>query len=238
MDLAIVGAMDQEVEGLLQKLSSAQEAAAPFSHLPIFQGRLCGLDVVIVRCGIGKVNAALATQYTLDHFKPRLILNYGLAGSLDPTLHIGDIVAVTGSVQHDLDARGFGFDRGVIPRLGPSLIPVERRFVDLTVQTAEDTVGPDRVRSGLAATGDLFVDSQGQKDEILRFFPDAICCDMEVAAIAQVASLNGRPYMSLKVISDAADDQAGSDIYLTMDEMVARLSAVVENLLISLSAAL
>ena len=96
MDAALIAAMDEEVVALREKLTSAQRVAVPFAELPIYQGQLQDLDTVIVQCGIGKVNAALATQYTIDHFKPKVIITSGVAGAVSPKIRVGDVIIATG----------------------------------------------------------------------------------------------------------------------------------------------
>ncbi|HPT82615.1 MAG TPA: 5'-methylthioadenosine/adenosylhomocysteine nucleosidase [Limnochordia bacterium] len=230
MDVAIIAAMDEEMATLRGKLEAAEAAAGPGADLPIYQGRMQELDIVIVRCGIGKVNAALAAQYTIDHFKPKAILTSGVAGALSPLVGVGDIIIATGAQQHDFDARGFGYARGVIPRLPVSLFPCDPRLVELAVEAAEHA-GDLRVHQGLVVSGDLFVSSPQQKQEILEFFPEALCADMETASIAQVAALNNVPFLSIQTISDAADEQAAQSFYQTLDDVLAQLNSVVEKLL-------
>jgi adenosylhomocysteine nucleosidase len=238
LDVAIIAAMEEEVAQLRAQLSQAQEVAAFFVDLPIYRGQLLGLDAVLARCGIGKVNAALATQYTIDHFKPRVILTCGVAGAISPEVRIGDVVISTGAQQHDVDARGFGYERGVIPRLATSLFPADPDLVELAAEAAVEKLGAQRVHQGLVVSGDLFVHSREQREEILRFFPGALCTDMEAAAIAQVAAANGIPYLSLQAMSDQADEEAGQAFYQTLDEVLAGLNQVVLGLLQRLRAQL
>lgn len=231
MDVALIAAMDEEVAALRQKLHAEQEAATPFAHLPIYRGKLHDLEAVVVRCGIGKVNAALATQYTIDQFNPQVILTSGVAGGISPQVSIGDIVVATGAQQHDFDARSFGYARGVIPRLQESLFPADARLAELAAAAAAEQLGAHRVHKGLVVSGDLFVGSREQREEILRFFPAALCADMEAAAIAHVAALNRVPYLIVQAISDEADEQASKAFYQTLEDVLAGLNAVVDRLL-------
>lgn len=238
MDLAVIAAMDEEVAALRSKLTNAREVTGPFADLEVFQGKLKDLEAVVVRCGIGKVNAALATQYAIDHFNPKLLLTSGVAGGVHPKVHIGDVIVATGAQEHDFDATGFGYSRGVIPRMKQSLWPADQRLVNLAEKVAEEVLGPDRLHRGLVVTGDVFVSSRSQKEEILRFFPEALCADMEAAAIAHVAALNGIPYLILQTISDQADDSAAQAFYQTLEDVMAGLHQVVDRLLEELKAVL
>lgn len=229
MDAALIAAMDEEVVALREKLTSAQRVAVPFAELPIYQGQLQDLDTVIVQCGIGKVNAALATQYTIDHFKPKVIITSGVAGAVSPKIRVGDVIIATAAQQHDFDVRGFGYPVGVIPRLRSSLFPADHRLVELAAAAAGKLNA--RTHQGLVVSGDAFICSQEQKDEILKHFPEALCADMEAAAIAQVAALNGIPFLILETISDQADDEAEDVFYETLPDVLAGLNSVIEELL-------
>lgn len=113
--IAIIGAMQEEVEALRQALTVRNDMKSPFTLLSIAQGSLQEQDVIIVRCGVGKVNAALATQYVIDHFQPRLIINSGVAGGVSPKVRISDVVIGTHTMHHDFDVQMFGYPKGTIP---------------------------------------------------------------------------------------------------------------------------
>src|SRR5690554_1023144 len=184
--IAIIGAMNEEVEALRQELAMGQEIDSSFSILSIFQGSLEDQDVVIARCGVGKVNAALATQYIIDHYNPRVIINSGVAGGVSPNVRIGDLVIGTSAMHHDFDVQKFGYLKGIIPSLETSVFQAESRLTLLASQAAAAELGTAKVHQGLIVSGDQFISSREQKQEILDFFPDAICVEMEGAAIAQV----------------------------------------------------
>lgn len=229
--IAIMGAMDEEVEALAQTLSSGQRLHTPFLDVPIFRGSLQEQEVVIVRCGIGKVNAALATQYTIDHFEPRIIINSGVAGGVSPNVRIGDLVLGTSSMQHDVDVRKFGHPRGVIPRLATSVFQAEPHLLELALQAAMQELDPARIHQGLIVSGDQFVCSREQKQEIVAFFPEAICVEMEGAAIAQVASVNQIHHLIVRAISDQADNTAPQDFDEYLLEIIPVLNGVIQRLL-------
>lgn len=233
--VAIVGAMEEEVEALTRAMGQHEEVNTNFADLPLFQGTLSGQQVVIARCGIGKVNAALATQFIIDRFNPRVIINSGVAGGLSPKLAIGDVVIGTAAQQHDFDVREFNYPKGVIPRLSTSLFEADASIVELALQAAQEELGSNRVHQGLIVSGDQFVSSQEQKEEILKFFPEAYCAEMEGAAIAQVASLNGIPHLIIRAISDQADNTAPADFDQYLLEIIPDLNSVVQRLLVLLT---
>ena len=104
--LGIIGAMDEEVSRLKEKLTDVQVETR--AAMDFYKGRLDGKDVVVVRSGIGKVNAAMCTQILADIYKVEGIVNTGIAGSLKAEINIGDIVLSDDALQHDVDASGFG----------------------------------------------------------------------------------------------------------------------------------
>lgn len=228
---AIIGAMDEEVQALVAKLSAGREVEAPFQDLPIWEGRLAGKDVVLVRCGIGKVNAALATQYVIDHFRPTLIINSGVAGGLGAVVKIGDVVIGTAAQHHDFSAAGFGYPQGVIPRLSSSVFQPNHKLVEEAVKAAVQALGSQRVHKGLIVSGDQFVSSREQKEQIMKFFPEALCVEMEGAAIAHVAALNNISHLIIRAISDQADNTAPANFDDYLLQIIPDLNEVVENLL-------
>lgn len=232
--IAIIGAMDEEVEALWDALVSPTQIPSPLVNLPIFTGRLGDTDVVIARCGIGKVNAALATQFIIDRFKTPFVLNSGIAGGLSSQVRIGDLVLGTTSLQHDVDVSEFGHARGIIPRLATSTFKADPSLLEMATQAAHAVVGSNRVHQGLIASGDQFISSPEEKHKILGFFPEAMCAEMEGAAIAQVASINQVPHLIIRAISDLADSTAPEDMDRYILEIVPVLNQVIQRLLAAL----
>ncbi len=229
--IAIIGAMDEEVEALSQALTGKNEVQNPFADLPMWTGKLQGQDVVIVRCGIGKVNAALATQYVIDHFHASFIINSGVAGGVNPAVRIGDLVLGASSMQHDVDVREFGHPKGIIPRLPTSTFHGDAHLLALALDAARLELGKDKVHQGLIVSGDQFISSIEQKQEIVDFFPTALCAEMEGAAIAQVACVNQVPHLIVRAISDQADNTAPEDFNEYLLQIIPILGAVIQRLL-------
>ncbi len=162
-----------------------------------------GDRIVVVVGGVGKVAAALATQFTCDVFKPRSVISIGLAGAL-ASAKPGQVVVATRAMQHDLDGRPFTQAKGIIPALGIGTIPANSAVSDTLLRAAR--YKSEDARAGLVLTGDQVVTSRAVRDALAKDFPDAVCLDMETAAVAQVAYQNDVPWSGLRVISDSADE--------------------------------
>lgn len=218
--LGIIGAMDTEVETLLAKMENKQEAA--YAGCTFCAGVLEGTEAVVVRCGIGKVNAAMCTQALIDHFCVTHIVNTGIAGSLDAGLDIGDLVVSQSAMYHDFDCVHFGYTMGQVPGTDDPHFHADEALSALAKEAAE-TVHPGHVHTGCVASGDQFVSSKKKKEQIISV-SHALCTEMEGAAIAQTAVRNEIPFVILRAISDKADDSAEVD-YLVFEEQAAHRCA-------------
>lgn len=206
--LGIIGAMEEEVAGLKEKM--VVEQTIQRASMEFLKGSLEGKPVVVVRCGIGKVNAAICTQILADEFHVDAIVNTGIAGSLKNEINIGDIVLSTDTMQHDMDATGFGYEYGIIPRMETSCFPSDEKLMVLAKECCE-RVNPDiSVFTGRVVSGDQFISDKAKKDWISEHF-QGFCTEMEGAAIAQAAYLNQVPFLIIRAISDKADNSAQMD---------------------------
>ncbi len=229
--IAVIGAMDIEVGALRAELAEVQEHKTLLDSLSVQTGILAGRNVVLACCGVGKVNASLATQNIIDRFSVQAIINTGAAGGLSPKAVIGDLVIGRQSVQHDVDAACLGYSRGVIPGLKTSLFTADPRLAGIAAHAARRQVGAAKVHQGLIVSGDRFISSASQKNEILKLFPQAICAEMEGAALAQVAQLNRVPHLIVRAISDQADSTAPADFNKYLSEIIPILNGVVKELI-------
>ena len=221
MKLGIIGAMEQEVEtllGLLEGKNTTIHAGTAFHA-----GKLDGCDVVIVQCGIGKVNAALCVQMLCDFYEVTHLVNTGIAGSLDAALDIGDLVISEDAMYHDVDVTNFGYVPGQMAGM-PASFQADSTLVKAAYAAAE-AVNPGHTRMGRVASGDQFVCDQGLKDKIIAV-TGASCTEMEGAAIAQAAYRNGVPFVIIRAISDKADNSADMD-YPTFERIAAHRCAAV-----------
>lgn len=219
--LGIIGAMDVEVETLREKmtnLSQREHAVGMF-----YEGELEGLPVVVVQCGVGKVNAAMCVQILCDCYGVTALVNTGIAGSLCAQLDIGDLVVSKDAMHHDFDCCKFGYPMGKVPGL-PVTFEADGRLIEMALAAAE-SVNPGHSRIGRVASGDLFVCEKSQKERITAI-TQALCTEMEGAAIAQTAYRNQVPFVILRAISDKADDSAEMD-YPTFEKLAAHRCAQV-----------
>lgn len=206
--IGIIGAMEEEVAKLKENMQ-IQETSV-IAGMEFCQGICEAQNVVIVRSGIGKVNAAVCTQILCDVFKVNAIINTGVAGSLKNEINIGDIVLSEDALQHDMDATGFGYDPGVIPRMEESVFKGDETLLKLAQKVCQE-VNPDiQVFRGRVVSGDQFISDHDVKQRIVNSF-GGFCTEMEGAAIAQTAWLNKVPYLVIRAISDKADGSAEMD---------------------------
>ena len=213
--LGIIGAMDVEVAALkanMENLIVSRRAGMEF-----YEGVLEGLNVVVVQCGVGKVNAALCVQVLCDCFGVSAVMNTGIAGSLCADLDIGDLVVSQDAMYHDMDVRVFNYPIGQVPGM-PFAYPADEQLMAYAFAAAE-SVNPGHTKVGRVASGDQFICQKEQNDAIIEN-TKAVCTEMEGAAIAHAAYRNGTPFVILRAISDKADDSAEMD-YPTFEAIAA-----------------
>ena len=206
--IGIIGAMDEEVEQLKEAMvvDNKKEKAG----MVFFSGTLEGRSVTIVRSGIGKVNAAVCAQILVDDFGVSSIVNTGIAGSLKAEIDIADVVISEDVLHHDMDATGFGYPMGQIPRMDTLAFTAEKKLIEAAREACGKAVPEIGVHVGRVVSGDQFISDKGRKAEIVEHFK-GYCTEMEGAAIAQVAYLNMIPFVVIRTISDKADDSASMD---------------------------
>lgn len=206
--LGIIGAMAEEVEQLKREMENPQIVSV--AGMDFYRGKIGNKDVVVVRSGVGKVNAAVCVQILVDRFEVNGIVNTGIAGSLRAEINIGDLVLATDAVQHDVDATQFSYPLGQIPQMGVFAFEADSRLRDIALKCCRQ-VNPDiGVYTGRVLTGDQFVSSKEKKAWLTKTF-EGSCTEMEGAAIAQAAYLNQVPFLIVRAISDKADDSAQMD---------------------------
>ena len=220
MKLGIIGAMDVEVALLKEKMTDT--SVETHSGMDFTCGTLEGLPVVVVQCGVGKVNAAICAQTLCALFGVTHLVNTGIAGSLRAELDIGDLVVSQDAMYHDFDCVHFGYEMGRVPGMDVVAFPADETMIALA-QAAGETVHPGHVRLGRIASGDLFVAEKAAKTAIIEK-TGAVCTEMEGAAIAHTAYRGGVPFVILRAISDKADDSAQMD-YPTFEALAARRCA-------------
>lgn len=206
--IGIIGAMEEEVAALKEAMT--MEETITQASMTFCKGILCGREVVVVRSGIGKVNAGICAQILADRFHVDTLINTGIAGSLDARIDIGDLVISTDAVHHDMDATIFGDPAGQVPRMDTLAFPADPVLVE-KAKAANEKANPElRTFTGRVASGDQFISSAEAKQKIVDQF-GALCTEMEGAGIAHAAYLNNISYVIIRAISDKADNSATMD---------------------------
>lgn len=226
--IGIIGAMEEEVAILKEKMSEV--TVLEKAGMEFFKGILGGQQVVVVRSGIGKVNAGICTQILADVFQVNAVINTGIAGSLKAEINIGDIVLSTDTMQHDVDAREFGYEIGQVPRMDTRTFSADDRLRETALQVCRKVNPEIQVFEGRVASGDQFVADKETKEKIIAN-TQAYCTEMEGAAIGQAAYLNGIPYLVIRAISDKADDSAHMDYPAFEKEAIRHTVNLVENMM-------
>jgi len=204
--IGIIAAMENEV----RDIKSVMEDSIKIIHggMTFIKGKIHQKEIVVVKSGVGKVNAAICTQILIDLFKAKAIINVGVAGAIDPDLEVGDIVISEDSCQYDMDARAFGHPWGEIPNMDITFFKADQTLITLAEKAASGLNAPYRL--GRVMTADLGVDSNELKEKIRAEF-GGLCVEMEGAAVGQVAFINQVPYLIIRSISDKADGNLTED---------------------------
>lgn len=223
MITGIIGAMKVETDSLKNKVENAVRETV--SGVEFVRGSLCGKEVVIAQCGIGKVFAALCAQTMILRYGVGQIINTGVAGTLSEALGILDIAVASGVVQHDMDTSPLGDPVGLISGINRVELPASDELGE-RILSAANALGY-RARRGVIASGDQFINSK-EKKAWLRDTFDAIACEMEGAAIGHVCFVNDVPFAVIRSISDNASGEADMEY----PEMVARAAVRSEELVL------
>ena len=207
--LGIIGAMTVEVEILKDNL--VEKTATEKAGMVFYEGYLQQLPVVVVQCGVGKVNAAMCVQVLCDCFDVTHIVNTGVAGSLCAQLDIGDLVISRDAMYHDFDCHSLNpqYPVGQVPGMAVHAFPADSRLTCLAYEAAQQ-IHKDHVRIGTIASGDQFVCDSAVKQAIVEH-TGALCTEMEGTAIAHAAWRNNIPFVVIRAISDKADHSAQMD---------------------------
>lgn len=228
--IGIIAAMDKELDIIKQEFGFV--SVTQISGMNFYEAKYMDKTIYIVKCGVGKINAAVCTEVLIVKFNVQCIINTGVAGAIDNSLNIGDIVISKSAVIHDMDVTTLGYKLGQ----NPDFDQVEFMADDYLIELVENCVVKSdlgiRYKIGTIATGDAFVSSKVVKERLSSSF-QADCVEMEGGSIAQVCYVNKTPFVIIRSMSDKADDTGNMD-YREFSEMAAKNSAkIVINLLIS-----
>lgn len=208
MTIGIIGAMNEEIIELKSIMNNIDEEN--LGNLTFFKGELKGKNVILVECGIGKVNAAICATLMKTHFNVDKLLFTGVAGGVNPDINIGDIVIGTDLVEHDFDTTAFGYELGQIPRMAEYKFKADEKLRNIAYISAIDAFGKDKVWEGRIVSGDQFIASP-EKITWLKETFDAYCTEMEGASVAHVCYTFNIPFLVIRAISDKANDDAKVD---------------------------
>lgn len=207
--IGIIGAMQTEVELLISKIEDAN--AKNISGIDFVSGKIYGKEVVVAKCGIGKVFAALCAQTMILEYGVELIINTGVGGAISDELDIGDVAVSDFVVQHDMDTTALGDPIGLISGINVVQIAADTNIVSALCEVAKSEGA--RCLVGTVASGDRFISGADAKKKIRDTF-GAVVCEMEGAAIGQVCYVNKVPFCVIRAVSDKADGSSGVD-YMT-----------------------
>lgn len=233
--IGIIGAMDCEIEKLKEITENIETVKAGI--LTVFKGKISNHDVIIVKSGVGKANAAMCTQFIIDKYEPYCIINTGVAGGIGENLSIGDIVIGESLVQYDFDASVLGYAKGYMctgfEKDKPTLFYSDKNLINIFEDAVKKSGSMQKIHKGTIATGDCFISDPNKKKEIKDTF-NALAVEMEGAAIAQASHMNSVPCLIIRSISDLADGSATESLaefeYNTAQISCSSVCILLENL--------
>ncbi|MEK3981121.1 5'-methylthioadenosine/S-adenosylhomocysteine nucleosidase [Psychrobacillus sp. FSL K6-2836] len=212
MKIAVIGAMEEEVELLRNEIENPKTKTIANSEFT--SGTYKNHEVVLLKSGIGKVNAAMTTSILLSEYKPDYVINTGSAGGYDPNLEVGAIVISDEVRHHDVDVTAFGYEIGQVPQL-PAAFKADEHLMKLA-EAAVYEIGEHQAATGLIATGDIFMHDPAKVEQVRIHFPQMKACEMEAAAVAQVCHQFEVPFVVIRALSDIA----GKESSISFDEFL------------------
>ncbi|MCI1986021.1 MAG: 5'-methylthioadenosine/adenosylhomocysteine nucleosidase [Lactobacillus sp.] len=204
MTIGVICAMEEELRALLAQLKNQHETVVANQHY--YQGTIDGTAVILVESGIGKVQMGMTGAILLAEFHPDVVINTGSAGGIGQGLHVGDVVLSSAVAYHDADATAFGYAPGQLPQQ-PQKFTADAQLV-ADIAAAAQAVNL-QTQVGLIVSGDQFIASADATQRILALYPEALAAEMEGAAIGQVATQFGTPFVVIRAMSDVGDEEAG-----------------------------
>lgn len=220
--IGIIGAMEIEVSGIIANMTDIKTEL--ISGSAYTSGKIHGKECVVVKCGIGKVNAAVAAQTLILKYKPDIIINTGVGGSTSLNTHIGYVVIAKNVIQHDMDTTAIGDKKGTIflPEENIDYIPCDTKVVEMLEKACEN-IGETHYVKGTVATGDQFITGNARRSTLNENF-NAIACEMEGGSIGQVCYLNKIPFGIVRAISDSMSEEDDAVEYSIFSKSAAKKS--------------
>lgn len=229
--LGIIGALDEEIDTLVKNLIPNPLTMIPAQSFEMntcfHDGQIGNQEVVVVRCGVGKVNSAIVAQHLIDNYGCDAVMKVGVAGAVAADVKKNDIVISKELLEHDMDAFG---QAGEIPNMESSTFVADKELIKAAEQACEIVMGEGNYHTGTHVSGDQFIRSAEKKEWLKRTF-GALSAEMEGAAVAHTATVNKVPFVILSSISDLADDDAIDSFEETKDEAVDYTAAVILQML-------
>lgn len=212
MKIAVIGAMEQEVEALRGALQNPQVTTIANSEYTT--GTYAGKEVVLLKSGIGKVNAAMSTTILLNDFKPDVVINTGSAGGYDESLEVGAVVISDEVRHHDVDVTIFNYEMGQVPQM-PAAFKSDEKLMEIAEEAVKE-IGEHQFAVGLICSGDSFMNDPERVSKVREYFPQMKAVEMEAAAVAQVCYQFGTPFVVIRALSDIA----GKESHISFDEFL------------------
>ncbi len=212
MRIGIIGAMEEEVQLLRSQL--ANTSVKHIANSEFTTGTYKGQELILLKSGIGKVNAAMTTTILMQEFRPDLVLNIGSAGGFDQSLEVGAVVVSDQVRHHDVDATVFGYEMGQVPQM-PIAYLANKELIELAVKAVEE-IGEHQHAVGLIATGDSFMSDPQRVEQVRALFPEMKAAEMEAAAVAQVCYQYDTAFVVIRALSDIA----GKESSVSFDEFL------------------
>lgn len=212
MKIAVIGAMEEEVELLRKSLSNGE--VKKIAKNEFTTGKYDSKEVVLLKCGIGKVNAAIGTTLLLHEFSPDVVINTGSAGGFDPKLEVGAVVISDEVRHHDVDVTAFNYELGQVPQLPPAF-KADQHLMELAIESVEE-IGKHQYAVGLICSGDVFMSDPKKVETVRNHFPQMKAVEMEAASVAQVCHQFNVPFVVIRALSDIA----GKESNISFDEFL------------------
>jgi adenosylhomocysteine nucleosidase len=212
LKIAVIGAMEQEVEALRATLENSQTETIAKSEYTT--GTINGKEVILLKSGIGKVNAAMATTILLEKYNPDVVINTGSAGGFDPELEVGAVVISDEVRHHDCDVTAFGYEIGQMAGM-PAAYLADEKLINVAKEAVTE-VGEHPFAVGLICSGDVFMADPVRTEQVRKNFPTMKACEMEAAGVAQVCYQFEKPFVVIRALSDIAGKQSN----LSFDEFL------------------
>lgn len=212
MKIAVIGAMEEEVELLRAALNDTKVVSMASSEYTT--GTYAGKEIVLLKSGIGKVNAAMSTTILLHEFKPDVVINTGSAGGFDEALDVGAVVISDEVRHHDVDVTIFGYEMGQMAQM-PAAYKADDKLIEIAKQAVAE-VGEHQYGIGLICSGDAFMNDPQRVANVREHFPTMKAVEMEAAAVAQVCYQFNTPFVVIRALSDIA----GKESNISFDEFL------------------